>query len=106
MALLCSLSHGNYHVRYSILRAWACSRASDVALEEEREERIQMEISVDAYGPEEQALGWYTYLADTLHFPFTAHCVARRAISPLDREMNLTSWEWLQKKNAGTRCLL
>jgi hypothetical protein len=51
--------------------------------DEEREERIQMEIIVDAYGPEEQALGWYTYLSDTLHFPFSARCVARRAISPL-----------------------
>ncbi len=52
--------------------------------DDEREERIRMEIIVDAYGPEEQALGWYNYLADTLHFPFTAHCVARRAISPLE----------------------
>lgn len=54
------------------------------AKEEEREERIQMEIIVDAYGPEEQALGWYNYLTDTLHFPFTARCVAHRAISPLE----------------------
>jgi hypothetical protein len=52
--------------------------------DEEREERIQMEIIVDAYGPEEQALGWYTYLSDTLHFPFSARCVARRVISPLE----------------------
>jgi hypothetical protein len=51
--------------------------------DQEREERIQMEIIVDAYGPEEQALGWYTYLSDTLHFPFPARCVARRATSPL-----------------------
>ncbi len=51
--------------------------------DEEREERIQMEIIVDAYGPEEQALGWYTYLSDTLQFPFSARCVARRATSPL-----------------------
>jgi hypothetical protein len=29
------------------------------AKDDEREERIQMEIIVDAYGPEEQALGWY-----------------------------------------------
>ena len=27
--------------------------------DEEREERISMEIVVDAYGPEEQAMGWY-----------------------------------------------
>lgn len=48
-----------------------------------REERIRMEIIVDAYGPEEQAMGWYYYLEDKLHFPFTAKCVAERAISPL-----------------------
>ncbi|GHO72061.1 hypothetical protein KSC_109530 [Ktedonobacter sp. SOSP1-52] len=30
--------------------------------DEEREERIHMEIIVDAYGPEEQATSWYTYL--------------------------------------------
>jgi len=28
----------------------------------EREKRIAMEIIVDAYGPEEQAMGWYYYL--------------------------------------------
>jgi hypothetical protein len=42
-----------------------------------------MEIVVDAYGSEEQALGWYYYLDDTLQFPFTARCIARRATSPL-----------------------
>jgi hypothetical protein len=51
--------------------------------DEEREERINMEIIVDAYGPEEQALGWYTYLSENLQFPFSARCIARRAISPL-----------------------
>ncbi len=49
----------------------------------EREERIVMEIIVDAYGPEEQAMGWYYYLDGMLQFPFTARCNARRAISPL-----------------------
>jgi hypothetical protein len=28
--------------------------------------------------------GWYNYLADTLQFPFSAQCVARRTISPLE----------------------
>jgi calcium binding protein len=28
------------------------------AKDQEREERINMEIIVDAYGPEEQAMGW------------------------------------------------
>ena len=52
--------------------------------DKEREERIHMEIIVDAYGPEEQAIGWYNYLSETLQFPFTARCVAYRAISPLE----------------------
>ena len=51
--------------------------------DEEREERIQMEIIVDAYSPEEQALGWYYYLESTLGFPFRARCIAERATSPL-----------------------
>lgn len=51
--------------------------------DKDREERITMEIVVDAYGPEEQAMGWYYYLEDKLQFPFTAICSAKRAISPL-----------------------
>ena len=31
--------------------------------DEEREERITMEIIVDAYDAEEQAMGWYYYLS-------------------------------------------
>jgi hypothetical protein len=64
----------------SIRRKEMTRRSKD----EEREERINMEIIVDAYSPEEQAMGWYAYLSDTLHYPFTARCVARRAISPLE----------------------
>jgi hypothetical protein len=51
----------------------------------ERERRIEMEIIVDANGPEEQAMGWYCYLEEKLQFPFTATCVAERAISPLHK---------------------
>src|SRR5437773_5503067 len=42
------------------------------AKDEEREERITMEIIVDAYDSEEQAMGWYYYLEGTLHFPLIA----------------------------------
>jgi len=49
----------------------------------ERENRIEEEIIVDAYGPEEQAMGWYYYLDDKLCFPFLATCIAERATSPL-----------------------
>jgi hypothetical protein len=51
--------------------------------EEAREQRIANEIVVDAYGPEEQAMGWYYYLQDRLVFPFTAVCRIRRQTSPL-----------------------
>ena len=54
------------------------------AKDEAREERIHMEIIVDAYGPEEQASGWYNYLSDTLQFPFSAQCTIRRTTSPLE----------------------
>ena len=50
-----------------------------------REDRIIMEIVVDAYDENERALGWYYYLEDKLAFPFRAKCVARRGISPLKR---------------------
>lgn len=48
-----------------------------------REQRILMEVVVDAYAPDERAMGWYYYLEGKLNFPFTARCTARRAISPL-----------------------
>ena len=48
-----------------------------------REDRIIMEIVVDAYGSDERAMGWYCHLENTLNFPFTARCMTERAISPL-----------------------
>jgi hypothetical protein len=48
-----------------------------------REHRIEMEVIVDAYGSEEQAMGWYYYLEDRLGFPFKAKCFSERPISPL-----------------------
>jgi hypothetical protein len=51
--------------------------------DETREQRITNEIIADAYGPEEQAMGWYYYLKDQLDFPFTAVCTERRQTSPL-----------------------
>jgi hypothetical protein len=40
--------------------------------DDERENRIEMEIVVDAYDGEEQRMGWYCYLEDNLNFPFKA----------------------------------
>ena len=48
-----------------------------------REQRILVEVVVDAYAPDERAMGWYYYLEGKLSFPFTARCTVRRAISPL-----------------------
>jgi len=48
-----------------------------------REDRIQNEAIVDAYGPEEQALGWYYYLENKIRFPFQAKCIVAKAVSPL-----------------------
>src|SRR5262249_26744640 len=48
-----------------------------------REERIRNEAVVDAYGPEEQAMGWYYYLENKLRFPLQAKCVAHNVVSPL-----------------------
>ncbi len=48
-----------------------------------REERIEMEIIVDAYDEGERALGWYYYLQHALAVPFRATCVHRRISSPL-----------------------
>jgi hypothetical protein len=58
--------------------------------DDEREERIVMEIIVDAYGPEEQAMGWYYYLQDTMNFPFTATCISKRRVSPLKEGVTVT----------------
>jgi len=55
-----------------------------------REQRIIYEIVVDAYGPEERAMGWFYYLENHLHFPFRAKCVKARPISPLRKGEEVT----------------
>lgn len=54
-----------------------------IAEDDEREDRIAMEVVVDAYDAEEQAMGWYAYLEDKLTFPFEARCIQARSLSPL-----------------------
>jgi Calcium binding len=49
----------------------------------EREQRITMGIVVEADDAQERAMGWYYSLQEQLQFPFTATCIAKRAISPL-----------------------
>ena len=49
----------------------------------EREERIYMDIVVDAYDPEERAVSWCHYLDDVMTFPFKAECILKDKRSPL-----------------------
>ena len=49
------------------------------------EERIQMEIVVDAYDSEERAMGWYYYLDDKITFPFVGECTVADKRSPLTK---------------------
>ena len=48
-----------------------------------REDRIAMEIVVDTYDEEEQAMGWYVYLEDKVQFPYKARVISQRRTSPL-----------------------
>ena len=58
--------------------------------DEVREDRILMEVVVDAYDEEERAMGWYYYLDDKMSFPFTAKCIKVTAKSPLLEEERVT----------------
>lgn len=53
--------------------------------DEDREERIKMEIIVDAYTQDEQAMGWKIYLEETMDVPFEARCIEEREVSPLEK---------------------
>ena len=48
-----------------------------------REDRIHNEAIVDAYGPEEQAMGWYYYLENKIRLPFQAKCIVAKVVAPL-----------------------
>lgn len=52
--------------------------------DEEREERIAMEIIVDCYNEHEAWSGWSCHLEDKLAFPFEAECIRARRASPLN----------------------
>ena len=56
---------------------------SSMSKDNDREERIDDEIVVDAYGEEERAMGWYYYLDDKISFPFNAECFVIDNRSPL-----------------------
>jgi hypothetical protein len=56
---------------------------SYVERDEERDNRIRDEVIVDAYDEEEQAMGWYYYLAESMSYPFEARCIREMRKSPL-----------------------
>ena len=64
-----------------------------------REERIFMEVIVDANGPEEQAMGWYYYLDDKISFPFSAECIAVNKRTPLELGERVTVIEMAGEDN-------
>lgn len=51
--------------------------------DEDREERITMQVVVDAYNEIERAMSWYYYLEGKLSVPFLARCIEEREVSPL-----------------------
>jgi hypothetical protein len=72
---------GGHFETKSGLTVWVKKPAPEK--DEAREKRIIFDIVVDAYGPEEQAMGWYYYLEEKLNVPFRARCVEEREVSPL-----------------------
>jgi hypothetical protein len=52
-------------------------------LNAEREQRILMDIVVDAYDETERAMGWYCYLEEQLGTEFQAHVSCEYPTSPL-----------------------
>jgi hypothetical protein len=85
--------------RTSVRRILAKGPVAEMAKPKDpiREERIDNEAIVDAYGPEEQALGWYYYLQDKIRFSFQARCTVTKTVSPLLKGELSKSRAWLQK---------
>jgi hypothetical protein len=73
---------------------------------EEREERIMMGIIVDTNGPEEQAMGWYYYLEDKIHFPLQQYAMKSEPSHRSWSKMRLMSVGWLLRKNVREKCSL
>ena len=69
-----------------------------------RKDRIHNEAIVDAYGPEEQAMGWYYYLEGKIRFPFQAKCIVAKAFRPSSKEKLSKSKAWLPKNLAPATC--
>jgi hypothetical protein len=69
-----------------------------------REDRIHNEAIVDAYGPEEQARGWYDYLENKIRFPFQAKCIVAKVVSPLLKGEAVEVRRWRPKRSVPPIC--
>ncbi len=58
-------------------------RKTEAKRDENREDRISIDIVIDAHDKERRVMGWYYYLDDKLNFPFLTRCINERAVSPL-----------------------
>lgn len=70
----------------------------------EREDRIHNEAIVDAYGPEEQAMSWYYYLENKIHFPFHQSASPLKQPRLCEKENWSKSAAWLLKTPAPATC--
>jgi hypothetical protein len=72
------------------MKIHALKRKPEVRTDKARENRITMEIMVDAYDASERAMSWYYYLDEQLQFPFLARCANYRTVSPLEIKDEVT----------------
>jgi Calcium binding len=70
-----------------------------------REERIRNEVIVDAYGPQEQVMGWYYYLDGKMRFPFQAAAPSPEQCRRSGRGKLSKSGAWLRKRPVRATCL-
>ena len=69
-----------------------------------REERIHNEVVVDAYGAEEQAMGWITTWRTKSDSPSRQSVSWPRWCRRFSKEKRLKSRAWLQKMHAPPTC--
>ena len=69
-----------------------------------REERIENEIVVDAYGPEERAMGCTTIWKTKYTFPSRPNALLPKWFPHLEKEKLSKFCAWHQKKPAPTIC--
>ena len=68
------------------------------------EKRIHDEIIVDANGSEEQAMGWYYYLQDTILSRLQPIALLNDLLQFCGWVTKLSLWEWGLPRNASTKC--